>query len=53
MDKETKAIYRNDFYKDLSRWLRTRREMDREQISVGEFLELAQAAVDEFKANAT
>jgi len=46
---EVKAIYRNAYYKDLRRWLLSRYEMDKEQITDAEFKELSGDAVAEFQ----
>jgi hypothetical protein len=50
MDDETKAVYRNEYFKDLRRWLLSRYEMDKGQITNADFLELSADAVAEFQA---
>jgi hypothetical protein len=50
MGDEIKAIYRNEYYKDLRRWLISRYEMDKGQITDAEFSELSADAVAEFQA---
>lgn len=49
MDSETKAIYRNEFYKDQRRFLVISHNRYRDGISDIEFAELAQEAMDDFK----
>jgi hypothetical protein len=50
MGDEIKAIYRNEYYKDLRRWLLSRYEMDKGQITDFEFSELSEEAVENFQA---
>jgi hypothetical protein len=50
MGDEIKAIYRNEYYKDLRRWLISRYEMYKGQITDAEFSELSADAVAEFQA---
>jgi hypothetical protein len=48
MDNEVKAVYRNEYYKDLRRWLLSRYEIDKSQITDFEFSELSEEAVEDF-----
>lgn len=49
MDGETRAIYRNQMFKDLLAWLRNRSAQDSAAITPAEFAELAEEAVEAFK----
>jgi recombinational DNA repair protein RecR len=48
-ERQVKAVYRNEYYKDLRRWLILRHEADKHKISDAEFLELSSDAVAEFQ----
>jgi hypothetical protein len=48
MDKELRAIYRNEFYKNVRRFLINERALKCEHITDEEFIDLSGDAVNEF-----